>query len=350
MKMSNFDRDFYLNSFPETRTMWLSHVSRTFALSIKVLPRDLRDYVGHSYLICRFLDTLEDTPDLTVEKKTESLNLAVNCINTMSVSPLNDQHYKDIAESDSIKEWEKVILRNSRHVFECIKYFPEDVQKIIKYWCIEMAQGMKKYAFGEDKPEVQLSNINELEDYTYYVAGTVGHLLSEMFTRKNNRIAGKAKKLMTEKDEEFGKALQLVNIIKDSREDIEEGRCFLPEEMLRNAGVDLKDFFKDESLDKAEIVYKELIERAEKYLNSAIEYIKAIPPFNWRIRLFCIWPVIFAYKTLYMLKGNIDKLISTPKSLKIERKQIKLLVFTSIPAAYSNLYFEYFLRRIKNKG
>ena len=47
----------------------LQKVSRTFALTIPLLPPDLRDYVGNAYLLCRIADTIEDDPKADAVKK-----------------------------------------------------------------------------------------------------------------------------------------------------------------------------------------------------------------------------------------------------------------------------------------
>ena len=49
----------------------LPGVSRTFALTIPVLPPRLADVVANAYLLCRLADTIEDDVGLTDEQKSE---------------------------------------------------------------------------------------------------------------------------------------------------------------------------------------------------------------------------------------------------------------------------------------
>ena len=58
----------------------LQEVSRTFALTIPLLPEDLCRVVGNAYLLCRIADTLEDSPDLTVDAKVRLSELFVEAV------------------------------------------------------------------------------------------------------------------------------------------------------------------------------------------------------------------------------------------------------------------------------
>ena len=334
------DERFYGSEFAEKRNTWLKEVSRTFYPSIKVLPKDLHFYVGHSYLICRLLDTLEDAYDITVEVKKRALDEAVKFIKDPVGFPKDDNIFAYIAKTSDIKPFEKVILENAFNIFECIDTFPDNVRIHIRKWTVEMAEGMKKYAFGSDNPKVQLSSVEELEDYTYYVAGTVGELLSELFTLDHFKIPEVKKNIMFTNGIAFGKALQYVNIIKDSREDFTEGRCFIPADLLEKHGITLEEFFKSQKQNEIKSVYNELINRAEEHLKASVKYIESIPVRLWRIRLFCIWPVVLAYATLNGIKKDLDKFIKTNDTYKISRSQVKSLLKKGYIAAFSNWYFK----------
>ena len=340
------DLHYYNSVFPKERNIWLKEVSRTFYLSIQALPKDLHIYVGHSYLICRLLDTLEDAYDITVETKIKALDKAISCITSVDNFDKADDIFKHLAETSDIKPYEKILLKNSFKIFECVDTFPEKVQTIVRKWTIEMAEGMKKYSFGSDKSKVQLASKDELEDYTYYVAGTVGELLSQLFTLNHFKVPEASKKIMFQNSIAFGKALQYVNIIKDSREDFEEDRCFIPADLLEKRSISLDEFFKNDRKEDIKAIYIELIERAEKYLDDAIEYINIVPKRLWKIRLFCIWPVAMAYATLNGVKNDLDEFIETNKTYKISRKTVKSIVKKGYFASFSNWYFKRMLKSL----
>ncbi len=338
------DKHYYGTEFAKKRNIWLKEVSRTFYPSIKILPKDLHFYVGHSYLICRLLDTLEDAYDITVEKKKEAIHQAVISIRDHSYFPKKNNTFAEIAATSDIKPFEKVILENAFEVFECIDTFPDIVRSDIRTWTTEMAEGMKKYSFGSDNPKAQLSTMYELEEYTYYVAGTVGELLSGLFTLDHFKVPKERSEVMYANGVSFGKALQYVNIIKDSREDFTEGRCFIPADLIKKYGITLEEFFKTDRKTEIKAVYSELISRAEEHLKAAVKYIEAVPVRLWRIRLFCIWPVVLAVATLNGIKRDLDIFINTSHTYKITRKEVKKLLFRGYFAAFSNWYFKRILK------
>ena len=47
----------------------LGSVSRTFALTIPLLPPDIEKVVGNAYLLCRIVDTIEDAAELSPSTK-----------------------------------------------------------------------------------------------------------------------------------------------------------------------------------------------------------------------------------------------------------------------------------------
>ncbi|PID26676.1 MAG: hypothetical protein CR982_09005 [Candidatus Cloacimonadota bacterium] len=329
------------------REDWLTNVSRTFTLSIKILPYDLRDQVGLAYLICRFLDTLEDDPSLTVETKIESLNRAQEIISSPEKINEYEDYFKHLSNSRTMKEADANLLRESTHIFSYFHTYRKSVKKGISKWAIEMAEGMKKYCFGIDKPEFYIRNRDEFEEYTYYVAGTVGKMLSSLFLQHINDSNGKIGKVLEENDIQFGKALQYVNIIKDANTDILENRCFLPKDQMDQYSLNYDDLFKESGKDGVSSILKETIVKAEDYIENSMTYIKAIPMRNWRIRLFCIWPIFFAVKSLNKIKDNLDIVSSSNQKIKISRKDVKRTIFFSIPSGFFNLCLDTYYKALK---
>jgi len=60
---------------PDLRGSILASVSRSFYLSIRLLPKKLRDPVSLGYLLARASDTIADTTELPIELRTEKLRL-----------------------------------------------------------------------------------------------------------------------------------------------------------------------------------------------------------------------------------------------------------------------------------
>ena len=312
----------------------LPKVSRTFALSIKALPNPIKLWTAHSYLICRLLDTFEDDPILSLADKRKAISIIQSGL--ISGKKCN---LKLFVKKISASTHEKILIKKSDELIAGIKNYPEPVKKTISQWANEMAIGMKKYSFSKSRGLKLINTINDLDEYCYYVAGTVGHMFTDMFLFHSKTISEKRKNILIKNKVYFGKALQLVNIIKDSSSDYLENRCFIPMELFKKNKITIKEFFKGNQIKKNEKIYSVLIKKAEKYLKNAVLYTESIPKKHYRVRVFCILPILLAYKTLNLLKDNIPALIKNPGQVKITRKEVKKAIRQSIPSSLSNKYF-----------
>ncbi len=103
----------------------------------------------------------------------------------------------------------------------------------------DMIEGMKSDAFEGRR----IQTMEELEVYAYRVAGTVGLMLLPLLLSEGNdndsvdRTLG-AIETSREPAICLGKAIQLVNILRDATQDAKLGRIYLPQDMLSNEGVD----------------------------------------------------------------------------------------------------------------
>jgi 15-cis-phytoene synthase len=71
----------------------------------------------------------------------------------------------------------------------------------------------------------------DLERYCRRVAGSVGRLSVAVFGARDRDAADRLA-------DDLGVAMQLTNVLRDVREDLAVGRCYLPAEDLRRAGID----------------------------------------------------------------------------------------------------------------
>jgi len=75
---------------------------------------------------------------------------------------------------------------------------------------------------------VRLETPEELELYAYRVAGCVGEFWTEIGFACEESFARESRQNLLEWGANYGKGLQLVNILRDVAEDLERGRCYLP--------------------------------------------------------------------------------------------------------------------------
>ena len=71
-----------------------------------------------------------------------------------------------------------------------------------------------------------LIDVADLDQYCYYVAGTVGHLLTALFPLHHRRLSKDHEKRLKALATSFGLGLQLTNIIKDVADDARRGWSF----------------------------------------------------------------------------------------------------------------------------
>jgi len=284
-----------------------------------------------AYLICRLLDTFEDDPELSLSEKKTAISGIIGCLEGGAVPDLDF-----FVDGLSAPEAEIDLVRESEGLFYSLSKLPERAADAVRKWAAEMGRGMILFL---EKQEIE--TLEELERYCYYVAGTVGWMLTALFS--NACGFSSARSLHLDRfGENFGLCLQFVNIIKDSGADFREGRCFIPSVMIREQGVSKEEFFLAEKRVAASIVYGKLIQRAEVFIKDAEAYVRTIPRHCFGIRRFCILPLFLAKKTLKMLSGMTAELSVLETSPKISRRDVKRSFLTAYPSALSNTFFRLF--------
>lgn len=235
----------------------LHNVSRSFELAIKALPDPLKDQMATAYLLCRVLDTIEDTPNLS--NPTECFEDFLVAFTAKAQPP---------KFSFGNKEEKKLLafLDELHHEFFT---YPEKVQTIMLDCFSEMAYGMNKF-HGKN-----INSTVEMDLYCHFVAGTVGIMLTKLFAHYLDKDQAWID-LQLPLAHEFALGLQKLNIAKDWEEDKKHGRLFLPEALPVN----------------------ELKKMILVHLEKAQEFIYNIPKTATGLRLFCTWPICTAILTI----------------------------------------------------
>jgi farnesyl-diphosphate farnesyltransferase len=309
-------------------------VSRTFAPTIRMLPKKLYLPVTVAYLLCRIADTVEDESSLNREEKEIILSIYADILR----EPTNGNKDKFLELTAKIPEnsTDIILIRNLDKVLSVYKSFTYEVQKNIGVWVIEMTLGMKKYAQSVNKKKFQfLKSMQDLDEYMYYVAGTVGHLLTALFAHFSKKITPAVVQRLEKFSESFGKGLQLVNIIRDMNKDLRRGQSYIPDEILCKYQLTRKSLFEQNNSEQAERLFNEMIQIAIKHLDNALTYIINIPKEEARIRLFCLLPLFWAMQTLRIIQTNTLALLRS-ENIKISRRTIRVEFLKAIILMFSN--------------
>ena len=331
-------------------------VSRTFAINIQSLkkgPAALYQAVLCGYLFCRIIDTIEDSSILSFEEKIRLLDL------WQSFFPYKEDWEKklsvfiqdfDISRKHTRNSYENELIENCSRVFEVFRLLGKDVHDCVAPWVNEMAFGMGEYqkrGLSASAFPITLRDIRDLEKYCYYVAGTVGLMLRDLFFLFHPEISEDAKTVMNENAVPFGLGLQMTNIIKDFYDDGEREWCFIPEELLSSEGLVANDFLKPENALKAGRVLLKLVREAKGHLEKALVFSNALPGGKKHLRLFCLIPLHFAAETLESARQWA--LAPRPEKIKITRSQVMRTLLWTRLTYFFNLFQKSFFKYLTRK-
>lgn len=299
-------------------------VSRTFALTIPELPQPLREVVGNSYLLCRIADTIEDEPALSDPRKARLLGEFAGAVAGRSrAGPFAAQLVPML--SDATAEGERDLVANAPLVLGLTHGFPP-AQRVAIERCIRvMTEGMSE--FGGGVPD-GLGTLDDLERYTYCVAGVVGEMITDLMCEYSAEIAGRHD-LLYPLSRRFGCGLQLVNILKDVWEDNRRGVCWLPRAAF---GADI-DLSSPDSRTEAAFVegLNALIAVAREHLDAALEYTLLIPPRETGIRRFLLWTLGLAVLTLRRIHANPR--FRSAEDVKVTRRDVRAMILVATALA-----------------
>ena len=329
-----------MNSARDYCAQVLPAVSRTFAVGVRCLGGVLRQTVGNAYLICRIADTIEDDPRLQREVKDHLFDLLVAALK----SSHNVSAFVEGARIVSGDAAHVDLVHQGSQVFEVFFSLPQRHRAIVGHWAQEMILGMKdfchKYPSG-----LRIQTLSEYKKYCYFVAGTVGHMLTELWhDHFADGIAGRLSH-MSARAEAFGEALQTVNIIKDIAWDaLHENNCYIPQESLARQGSSHDQLLNPEYTEQNAKAVNDLIDLATQDLARALEYVCYLPRHAYGIRLFTGMPLVFAYATLRELRR--DRRMWDPHvKVKISRGEVKSLVLGCRALGWSNTGLSWLCRR-----
>lgn len=160
--------------------------------------------------------------------------------------------------------------------------------KLHKRYFIELIDGVAK-----DLHKKRYGTFEELLDYTYGVASTVGLLCMAIFEVEWDEAEEAAILL--------GRALQLTNILRDIRSDAVMGRIYLPLEDLKRFSLTEQDIFQGRVSPRFDALMFDEIKKSEEVYAKAFRLLKKLP----RKKVLAAWMMgKVYYKILKKLKRN----------------------------------------------
>ena len=288
----------------------LGSVSRTFALTIPLLPPTIEVVVGNTYLLCRIIDTIEDAAELSPIEKQELSKLFLEAVlGAISVETFVSPCLEALKNYSNVDELD--LIAHTPTVLRILHTFPDADQAAISRCVSIMSDGMSHF-HGRQTQE-GLKDLAEFEEYCYVVAGVVGELLTSIFSNYSTEFAKQI-----EGHEQlaiaFGQALQMTNILKDSPADRARGVSWKPASMTQTA----------------------LLKIAYEKLQNSMRYILLIPGNEIGMRRFCFLAFGLAVMTLEKIATRRE--FSNQSEVKLSRNTVWIFYsFTKIAASYGLL-------------
>ena len=229
--------------------------STSFFIVTRFLPKFMRDEVELVYGSVRFPDEIVDSFDIKNDEKKELLSNWRN-------------KYRLALESGS---------------------FEDSINKDVPILLAGFTEVVKKYSIPSSYYEsfldameldVEPRDFEDTDDlinnYVYGSAIVVGYFLAYVYGSSQNDNFGETLK----SSKELGIALQLTNFIRDINEDLKRGRIYIPKTILKNNGIELKNYFNNVYQNTSSInsARMELASIANKYYKESEKGIESFSP------------------------------------------------------------------------
>ena len=329
----------------------LRGVSRTFYLTLRVLPRSLRGPVGLAYLLARAADTIADTRLLPPHERLKHLlafreqvegPVAADTLREIGLALTDKQSTPD----------ERVLLTSLPEAFSTLEALLQADCTYVRSVVVTLTRGMEmdltKFPSEDSGRIVALNDSAELDRYIYYVAGCVGEFWTAIAMAHTAPLKEWDAQRMSELGVNFGKALQLTNMLRDVPKDLRIGRCYLPENQLARVWVTPEELLDPLVGIKARPVLVTIIRTALEHYGAAEEYLLSIPRRCWRLRLAVLWPILIGLATLAKLAGN-EAWLDPAKPSKVSRRWVYGMLAFSLPSVFSDALLRAWIGRLRKR-
>jgi len=305
----------------------LKGVSRSFYLTLRVLPGPLQRPIGLGYLLARTSDTIADTDLVPFKHRVEAL----------------EQFRERVMGRDSRKfQWSGLSLSNQGperelllRIEEALDLFHASntreknaIQKVLTTIISGQLLDLSRFENASAQNVIALSTYQETDDYTFRVAGCVGDFWTTIchLAYPHQRVFGDHE--FISQGVRFGKGLQLINILRDLPRDLRQGRCYLPQEGLAKHQVRPDELLITQTQAKIQPLFNEFLNQAQNHLRSGWTYTLRIPSRYIRLRLACAWPILIGISTLNRLRAA--NLLDPNLRIKIPRSEVKGIILSSL--------------------
>ncbi len=284
----------------------LKGVSRSFFLTLRVLPKPMRTGASLAYLLARTSDTLADTQTIPIALREEWLVKFQKAVGSNSDSPRWPVSLLNAVTDPR----ERHLLESSGEIFTQLHAMPIEevslVQEVLATICSGQLLDLQLFANASRENPIALADDSALEDYAWRVAGSVGEFWTKLgFLTLGEQFSDASESELIARGVKYGKGLQLVNILRDVPADLAAGRCYLP----------VKDPHDLRELMQSHAIW---LKKAEQWIAEGETYAKTLK--HLRLRVGTVLPALLAHETLKLLRGTSWEMLQ--KHPKIPRRDV----------------------------
>jgi farnesyl-diphosphate farnesyltransferase len=316
----------------------LRATSRSFYLTLRVLPARVRPQIGLAYLLARTTDTIADTETVPLALRLHALGILRERILGQRAEPGN---FRELARQQGSPA-EKLLLEKVEDSLARLQTLsPADLQLVRDVLAtITSGQELDLRRFGNlgvppSRPAGQkiiaLATAAELDDYTYRVAGCVGEFWTKLCRAHLFPKTRLDEKQFIADGIRFGKGLQLVNILRDLPADLKNGRCYLPAQRLDEVKLLPETLLSPANEQKFLPLFHAYLDQAEAHLAAGWNYTNTLPFGQFRVRLACAWPVLLGVQTIKKLRAASVRELQ--QRVKISRREVRGILWRSVASS-----------------
>jgi farnesyl-diphosphate farnesyltransferase len=314
----------------------LRQVSRSFYLSLAILPGALREPLGLGYLLARAADTVADTRLIA---RAERIGHVEALRRLYGGAPGDGAAVARACAPLQTHAAERRLLERLDAILARVGALPAADQARVRGVLTTITDGMlfdlTRFPGDDARGLAALETLDELDRYTYLVAGCVGEFWTDLHVAHRPRLAGWDVTAMRATGVRFGKALQYTNVLRDVPADLGHGRCYLPARELAALGLAPADLLTPAGAARARPLLDRLLGVALGHYDAAWRYTLAVPRREWRMRLACAWPLLIGEATLAALAAHPNPLAAAPP-VKVSRAAVRAILARSTLLVWSD--------------
>ena len=310
----------------------LASVSRSFYLTLKALPRVVREPISLAYLLARAADTIADTTQVPADVRLQSLARFRDLI--LGPPDENEERSLGIFLQGRFcpHQTDEAEARLMGHVRDALAWLrtvgPSQltaIRGVLEHIIRGQMLDIERYP-GDGRLRA-LATGTELDDYIWLVAGCVGEFWTKLCLSDlpSAFVPGTTPDDLIDSGIRYGKGLQLINILRDLPKDIDAGRCYLPEEELKKLSRNLVEVrLSPLVLDPLRATWLAV---CEEHLAHGLRYIQSIS--DAKLRYATALPLLIGVRTAALLRNSRWEHLAA--GIKVSRLEIaKLLADTAI--------------------